>query len=186
MRQSASGIASLWQELKQKPWQSGGALVLRPFVRFPGISISQENSEGGEAHSGRKLKTLPGIFSRYICMFFRRERNRKNKTKITTMPTKKQLAFIEVKFNKEVFNMLWQYVNNQLGSKNHKYFHYENATKAKLSGQSLKCPCCFCFSSLLSLRVAAAKNFPNICTPQIFVQIFVQFVLPFKVSSYKC
>jgi len=46
---------------------------------------------------------------------------------------KKQLAFIEVKFNKEVFNMLWQYVNNQLGSKNHKYFHYENATKAKLS-----------------------------------------------------
>jgi len=46
---------------------------------------------------------------------------------------KKQLAFIEVKFNKEVFNMLWQYVNNQLGSKNHKYFHYDNATKAKVS-----------------------------------------------------
>lgn len=44
------------------------------------------------------------------------------------MPNKKQLAFIELKFNKEVFNMLWQYVNNQLGSKNHKYFHYKNPT----------------------------------------------------------
>lgn len=108
------------------------------------------------------------------------------------MPNKKQLAFIEVKFNKEVFNMLWQYVNNQLGSKNHKYFHYKNATKLQarnfldaLDGRSWH-ECRVLVVDIPFVLSAAAKNFP-ICALQIFVDIFVQFVFLFKVLlGYKC